>query len=246
MAASYEPIKTKRTFEIIVDLIKEKIFSGEYQSGERLPAERDMAAMVQVSRSAVREAYHTLELLDIVEIRKGTGGGTFIREPSNRSITQSINNLIRLRRISLDDIMETRLVLEKNLADMAMGRITEEDFGKLQSHIDQGFELLRQGKTAHEANIAFHLTLAEVSGNALLVMVYTSVMDLFQLVLKGIGADHEMSHIIAEEHNDILRLMRQGDSNALLDFLDRHIRGSNERLLKISKKYPEFQLDKQK
>ena len=243
MPMTYQPIKTRRTFEIIVDLLKEKIFSGEYQPGDRLPVERDLAEMVQVSRSAVREAYHALELFDIVEIRKGTDGGTFIKEPTHRSITQNISDLIRLRRVSLSDMVETRLVLEKDLAELALQRIKPQDFEKLEGCVTRAFALLKKGVPAHKENIQFHLYLAEVSRNALLLMVYSSVMDLFHLALQSIGADFEMSQIIAEEHREIINLLKKGERDPLLLFLDKHIRGSNDRLLEKSKKYPELDLE---
>ena len=235
MTVDFKPIKTRRTFEEITELIKEKIFSGEFKPGDQLPTERDMAQMVQVSRSAVREAYHALELLGIVQIRKGVDGGTFIREPNNLSITQSINDLLRLRGISLDEMMETRMVLEKDLAAMAIKRITPDGIKKLENCIKESFEVLNQNKPAHRENIKFHLCLAELSGNRLLLMVYNSVMDLFKMVLHSAGANYEMSKIIAEEHQKILFLLKNGEIIQLLSFLDEHIRGSNERLLEISK-----------
>lgn len=238
MSNAFQPIKTKRTFEEIVELLKERIFSGEYQPGDRLPTERDLAQMVQVSRSAVREAYHALELFGIVEIRKGIDGGTFIKEPNHLSITQSINDLIRLQRISLDELMETRMVLEKDLAALAIRRTTPNDFKKLEACIAKSNEVLKQGLPAHKENIKFHLCLAEISRNKLLLMLYSSVMDLFNMVLKSAGADYEMSKVIAKEHQEIIRLLKKGDLKNLLVFLDGHIRGSNQRILEISKGRP--------
>ena len=235
MTSAFKPIRTKRTFEEIVELLKEKIFSGEFQPGDQLPTERDLAQMVQVSRSAVREAYHALELFGIVEIRKGVDGGTYIREPNNHSITQSINDLIRLRRISLDEMMEARVVLEKDLAALAIRRLTPEGLKKLENCIADSFAVLEKGLPAHTENVKFHLCIAELSGNKLLKMVYSSVMDLFTMVLHSAGANYEMSKVIAEEHLEILNLLKDGELKQLLKFLDVHVRGSNERLLEVTK-----------
>ncbi|WP_300465045.1 FCD domain-containing protein [Desulfobacula sp.] len=230
MTAEYQSIKTKRTFEIVVSLLKEKIFSGEKQPGDRLPTERDMARMAEVSRSAVREAYHALEMLGIVEIRKGASGGTFIREPSHDPITQNISNLIRLRRISLSEITETRLLMEKNIAELALKKITPEDFLKLEQCVEDAMDHVKKGIRAREDNIRFHICLAEISRNKLLLTVYSSVMDLFNLLLKE-KASLEMSEIIAQEHKEIIRLLRNGETRPLLDCLDKHIRKASERLV---------------
>ena len=236
MAIPYQPIRMRRTFEVIIDLLKEKIFSGEYHPGDRLPSERELAQLVEVSRSAVREAYHTLEILDIVEVRRGTEGGTFIKEPSHRPLTQSISDLIRLRRISLSDMTEARLMIEKDLATLAVERVSDGDLADLQLWVDRAFEKIRERIPAHEENIRFHIRLSEASHNFLLSMVYSSVMDLLLLTLRTLPASLEASRIIAEEHIRIISLLRDGNLVELLEFLDRHIRGSNKRLLLESEK----------
>ncbi len=238
MSISFQPIKKKRTFEEIVELLKGKIFSGEYQTGDKLPTERDFAQMIKVSRSAVREAYHALELFGIVEIRKGIEGGTFIKEPKHHSITQSINDLMRLRRITLDEMVETRLILEKDLATLTLQRIVQADYNKLENCIAESFEILKKGLPAHHQNIKFHLCLAEIAGNELLLMVYSSVMDLFTIMLQFAGADYEGSKIVAEEHLEIIELLKKGELSNLLNFVGNHIQGSNKRLLEISKGKP--------
>jgi GntR family transcriptional regulator, transcriptional repressor for pyruvate dehydrogenase complex len=236
MSTPYQPIKMRRTFEVIIDLLKEKIFSDEYQPGDRLPSERELSQMIEVSRSAVREAYHALEILDIVEVRRGTEGGTFIKEPTHRPLTQSISDLMRLRKISLSEMTETRRLLEKDLVGLAIERITEKDFVELQGWVDRAFEKINRGVAAHEENVRFHLRLSEASGNRLLSMVYSSVMDLFLLILQTLPANLESSHIIAKEHGQIISLLKNRDLDQLLTLLDRHIKGSNQRLIVQSDK----------
>ena len=240
MAALYQPIKMRRTFEVIIDLLKEKIYSGEYQPGDRLPSERELAPLIAVSRSAVREAYHALEILDVVEVRRGTEGGTFIKELTHRPFTQSISDLLRLRRISLADMTEARLLLEKDLAQLAIERITDEDLEVLHKWVDRAFKKIKSGVPAHEENVRFHLRLSEASGNPLLSMVYSSVMDLFLLTLQTLPAKLKASRIIAEEHLEIISLLQSHNLDKLLEFLDQHIQGSNKRLLKQSKENPVF------
>jgi GntR family transcriptional repressor for pyruvate dehydrogenase complex len=234
METGYQPIKMKRTFEVITDLLKEKIFSGEYEPGDRLPPERELSQMIEVSRSAVREAYHALEMLGIVEVRRGTEGGAFIKEPTHRPITQSIGDLLRLQKIRIEDMTEARLFLEKDLAVLAIQRVREEDLKKLGDWIDMAFDKIKAGIPAHEENVRFHIQLSEISRNPLLTMVYTSLMDLFLLILKMLPADLEASRIIAEEHREVISLLRAGHTDRLLDFLDHHIQGSNNRLVSFS------------
>lgn len=235
MATGYQPIKIKRTFEIVIDLIKEKIFSGEYQIGDRLPTERELSEMIEVSRNAVREAYHALEVIGIVEIRRGTEGGTFICDSTHRPITQTIRDLICLRRIRLDDMVEARMFLEKDIAVLAVERATGKDFEKLEAWQDKAFKQIEAKVPAHKENVGFHLCLAEIARNPILMMVYSSVMDLFLLLLHSIPADLEAATIMAEEHRKIISLLKAGNKEKLLTFMDSHIQGSNKRLMVLSK-----------
>ena len=86
MTVDYKPIKMKRTYEIVADLIKKKIFSSEYQVGDRLPSERDLAELVHVSRNSVREAYHALELSGVVKIRKALRVVPISRTPATNPL----------------------------------------------------------------------------------------------------------------------------------------------------------------
>jgi GntR family transcriptional regulator, transcriptional repressor for pyruvate dehydrogenase complex len=240
MTTEYQPIKMRRTFEVIIDLLKEKIFSGEYQPGDRLPSERELSQMVEVSRSAVREAYHALEILDIVEVRRGTEGGTFIKELSHRPLTQSLTDLMRLQKISLAHMSETRLLLEKDLAGLAMERVTSDSLDELEQWVERARKKIKSGMAAHEENVRFHIRLAEASCNPLLTMVYSSVMDLFLLILRTLPANLESSRIIAEEHVRIIELLKSQDLDQLLALLDHHIQGSNQRLMEQSEGNPFF------
>jgi DNA-binding FadR family transcriptional regulator len=238
MQSDYEPIKAKRTFEIVADLLKKKIFSGEYKVGDRLPSERDLCDLLAVSRSAVREAYHALELSGIVEIRKGNEGGAFIRYPTHKPITQSIRDFILLRKMSLSDMAEARSILEKDLAELAIERLQESDLLLLREKVDQAFEKTARKLPASEENVQFHVRFSEISRNPLLIMVYSSVMDLFILILKSVSPDYRVSHLVAEEHLRIISLLQAGQLKPLLDYMDQHIRESNSRLLEYARKNP--------
>ncbi len=234
MTKNYQPIKVKRTFEIIVDLLKAKIFSGEYQIGDRLPTERELSEMIEVSRNAVREAYHILEVVGVVEVRRGTGGGTFICDSAHRPITQTIRNLILLRQIRLDDMMEARMLLERDIASLAIERATKEDIEKLEVCQEKALRKLKANIPAHSENVDFHFCMANIARNPIITMVYSSVMDLHLLLLQSIPADMEAAVKMAKAHQEIITLIKAGKKEALLAAMDRHNQGSNKTLTALS------------
>lgn len=240
MDVPFKPLKTRRTFELIVEMIKEKIFAGEYCSGDRLPTERDLAEMLEVSRPTVREAYRALELFGIIEVRKGKEGGAFILEPNHASLTRTISDLLRLGRVRLTDLTEARLCLEKDVVELAVGKATPNDIKRLRVWIDKAFEKIQAGIPASEENVAFHLCFAEIAGNPVLLMLLNSVMDLLLLFIKALNTDVETSRQVAQEHYDIVASLEEGDLERLTEVMDRHIRSSNRRLELREKKSPLF------
>jgi len=233
MSTEYRPIKVKKTFEYILDVLREKINSGELKIGDRLPSEREFAEIVQVSRNTVRQAYHVLNLLDIIDIKKGARGGAIIKEPSHRPLTQSLNDLLGLGSMRMEDIAEARLYLEKNIVELVHLRITDGDIKTLYNSAQKSLGLIKVGKPAHQENLNFHFILANIARNPVLKISYSSVLDLMNLIIET-TADLKMSAIIAEEHLEFIDLLQGKDLQVLLNFSENHILGSNKRLLAVS------------
>lgn len=236
----FAPFKVRRIYEVIVDLIKERVFSGEYRPGERLPAERDLAHALGVGRLAVREAYRALELIGIVEIRKGNKGGAFITARDHRTVTETLNDLIRLRQITMHELTQARLVLEKDVAEFAIRRVTLADLARLRACAEGAIAQSRQGLTATEANLRFHVLLGELSGNRVLALMLASTMDLLRLFIQAARPGPGVSLDNATEHLQIVDALRGGDFTVLWPLLEEHILKSNGALVELAKRSPGF------
>ncbi|MEW5722413.1 MAG: FCD domain-containing protein [Thermodesulfobacteriota bacterium] len=238
MAIGFEPLKTKRAFELIVELLKDKIFAGEYRSGDQLPTEREMAEQLQVSRPTVREAYRALELLNIVEIKRGKEGGAFILEPTYHSLSRVLSDLLRLQNVSLDDLTEARLLLEKDILRLAVSMVTDHDLSEIETWITRGVMRLDQGELATQENINFHLRLAEAAGNPILCLALASVMDLLAIFLRALPVNLEISRQVTREHYEILSALKVRDESRLGEVMEKHIRAINVRLSRLGRVGP--------
>lgn len=225
---------------MIVDQIKNRIFAGEYRPGDRLPAEREFAIKLGIGRPAVREAYRALELIGIVEIRKGKQGGAFIVEQDHRLVTQTLGDLIRLRRISLTDLTEARLILEKDVAQLALRRVTSKDIERLRTCVDTAIAQAKRGITATEENLRFHVLLGEMSGNPLLAMMLMSLMDLLRLVIRAVAPKAQVSLEVAQDHLRIIEALQARDFPRLWPVLQNNIRRANKRLMGFAHRSPIF------
>lgn len=169
-------VQKTRVSQDIIDQIRDLITSGRLKPGDRLPAERELAQTLSVSRSAVREAIRALESLGIVVARAGEG--TFVvtppegqgRDPITANLFQTWN--------TQRNLFEVRRVLEPGLAALAARRATPEQIEKLRAILDD-----QKGKVqAHESymreDTAFHYLVAEATGNEILLRVADSLMEL--------------------------------------------------------------------
>ena len=240
MSIQFQPLNEKKNFEKIVDLIKQKVFSGEFRPGDRLPAERDLADALKVSRLSVREAYRSLELFGMLEIRRGNEGGAFIRAPSRSSIVQSVSDLFRLQGITLEEWTEARLLLELDIGRLAMKRADKKDITRLERLIKEAHKKMDAGIPAHEEHIGFHLAFAELAHNPILFTAYNSMMDLLLSNLKALNITLEHSRKATLNHTRIVDALKQKNLEQLSAVIEEHVRQAGGRLMAIAKKSPLF------
>ena len=240
MSTQFEPLDENKKFEKIVTLLKQKILTGEFHQGDRLPSERELSDALRVSRLAVREAYRALQIFGIIEIRRGHQGGAFICVPSSQSIIQSISDLFRFQGISIEEWTEARLIFETDIARLVIKRAKTEDLRRLEQAIEMTEALSKSGKVVHSELIRFHLTLAEMAGNKILYTSYRSMMDLLlsSFLALDVKADHY--HDVASEHRRLLSALKNGDSDTFIDLVAQHVKRAGKNLISIAEKSPLF------
>ncbi len=120
--ALFRPVRSGNAFEETVERLLQAIKLGVVVPGERLPAERDLAARFNVSRVTLREAIRALSEAGYVESRRGRYGGTFIREQLPKSGRTAARKVAREMGSDLEDALVFRYVLETGAAEIAAGR----------------------------------------------------------------------------------------------------------------------------
>jgi DNA-binding GntR family transcriptional regulator len=78
LESSFEPVSSRRTFEEAVEQIAERIKAGDLHLGDRLPSERELAALMRISRPTLREAVKVLAEAGVLVVRRGQSGGIFV------------------------------------------------------------------------------------------------------------------------------------------------------------------------
>ena len=105
-----------RAFEQILGALEAEISAGALEAGDRLPAERELAARYGVSRTSVREAIRVLEAMGIVSVRRGAEHGVVLLQEPGNAFGPVLRLLVALRHVSLDDAIEFRVLVEAGAA----------------------------------------------------------------------------------------------------------------------------------
>jgi GntR family transcriptional regulator, transcriptional repressor for pyruvate dehydrogenase complex len=175
----YKIVRTSRLYEQIIDQIEGSILAGELKAGDQLPAERELAQRFGVSRTAVREAVKALREKGLVEAYSGRG--TFITNGTSQAIRQSLDLMIKIGQPDgCTHLAEVRLILEPEIAALAATRVEDHHLAAMREAIAV-MDGSRQDPDAYiEADLDFHLALAEAAANPLILSLLDSIVGLLR------------------------------------------------------------------
>lgn len=165
-----QPLEPKRLYRQIADQLRTLIGKGEFAVGARLPAERDLAKQLGVSRPSVREALIALEVEGRVEVR--TGSGVYVLDRSRRAtVPEQVLGWGPL------ELIRARRVLEGETAALAATSAKRADRDAIARALDEMREQAARGVMPLDADRAFHLAIVQASGNAVLTETVQGYLD---------------------------------------------------------------------
>ena len=175
----YKVVRTSRLYEQIVQQIEESVLNGKLKPGDQLPAERELAQQLGVSRTAVREAVKTLREKGLVEAYSGRG--TFITDGTSQAARQSFDLMVKIgQQEGSPHLAELRLILEPGIAALAAARAEEDDRAAMREAVSVMDRAQRDPEAYIEADLDFHLALAEAAANPLILSLIDSIVGLLR------------------------------------------------------------------
>jgi len=175
----YKTVRTSRLYEQIVQQIEESILKGALKAGDQLPAERELAQRFGVSRTAVREAVKALREKGLVEAYSGRG--TFITDGTSQAIRQSLGLMVRIGQPNGSiHLAEVRAILEPEIAALAATRIQEQQLALMREAVAVMDQQHDDPDAFIEADLDFHLALAEAAENPLILSLLDSIVGLLR------------------------------------------------------------------
>ena len=216
-----EPLNKTRLYEDIINQIMDSIKSGELKPGDKLPTERDFALQLNVSRTSVREALRSLEILGVITSK--VGSGTYIKEMSLDILMDSFAGILQRNDRLIVELIEVRMLLEVEIAKLAAQRINEEKILSLEKAIRLMEKEIKEGGLGIKGDNAFHNELANAAENLAMTSILNLCGELLNTTriaaLKALGDPK----IGLEHHRQILSAVKEQDSKEAGRLMREHL-----------------------
>jgi GntR family transcriptional repressor for pyruvate dehydrogenase complex len=224
------PIRKKTVPEEIIHELKSHIDSGKITPGSKLPPERELARMLNVSRPSLREALRALSLLGIVENRHGSG--TYLTGSTDRFPLEPFSILLSLSKGALLDILEARKSLEGTVAALAARRRSDDDLQAMDKALGKMQLNVRNYGTYTKYELRFHRAIVEAAGNGvirdLMEKLYRLLIDTRKRVYRY--ASETLSYQDCRNHEVIFEHIKSGDEQMAMKAMTDHLLLFEQRL----------------
>lgn len=185
--------------------IEELILNDTYKIGDKIPTEPELMEMFKVSRNSVREAIQSLIQAGLLEAKQGKG--TFVIAKKRLEV-ELINSLIK---VDSKDISEVRNFLEENIVVLAIKHATEEDLDRIEFSLKNRNNNLDEVKENTEADINFHMSIAQATHNVLLIDLYQYISKYFVTYIASKIEKKESVEEIDKLHKELFLSIKNRD-----------------------------------
>ena len=231
------PVKRANLPAAIADQLRSQIRKGQPGPGEQLPGHRELAAAFSVSVGSVREAISMLVSAGLVETRAGRG--TFVAERRRAEFEAGVYRTVApgppLELKAVEELIEAREVLEAEIAALAAERATPQQIEELKRRAENMERAASDPDDYPDADVEFHLALAEAAGNRFLLHAMTDIRALLKQDME-LGAEAAIRrfgdlHISVTDHRSLVEAIEAGDPQAARRILSKIVRRNRDFVL---------------
>jgi GntR family transcriptional regulator, transcriptional repressor for pyruvate dehydrogenase complex len=213
----------------VVEHVRGLIGNGSLRPGSRLPAERDLAVQLGVSRPTVRAGLRALAAMGIVNTRHGAG--TFISE-TPRLDSEPLSFLAALHGFRREEIFEARRILEVSAAGLAAERATAEQLAAIAEEVADQYASLSDPQAFLLHDIRFHRAVAAASGNPIVASLVEMVSAIFydersKTAARATDQNHQEA---AERHRQIYKAIRARKPDRARALMNEHLQSASAHL----------------
>jgi GntR family transcriptional repressor for pyruvate dehydrogenase complex len=201
----------------LLDLIR----AERLHPGDKLPAERELAAAMHVSRPVLREALRALSIMKVVEIRQGAG--TYITALEPQQLVSHLDFVFSKDPVALAQVIETRRIVEVGNVRLAAERITPDQVAALEVLLGQLRAAVGDPEAFSTLDIAFHNAVCDAAGNFLLAQFMAIIDTLAKVSRERTGASRATRDRALGDHHAIVEALRAQDADEAARAMHLHL-----------------------
>lgn len=236
MPSTAKPADPRRLYQQVADQIRTVIEESHFAPGTRLPAERELAQQLGVSRPSLREALIALEIQGIVETRMGSGVYVCAQPTAAAPEAVALGE-------SPSELMQARAMLEGASVTLAAARLSRSGLERVRACVDAMRQDIRRGHPPIDADRRFHVAIAELTGNSLVARLTGELFDgRHSPISSRMSVRAETPHtweVALAEHEAILRALEARDPQEAAAAMSVHLKASRERWIEQSGSAPD-------
>lgn len=206
----------------VASVLEQQILLGVLPAGTVLPPEVELVGILGVSRTVVRDAVRTLVAKNLLVAKQGRG--TMVAEPSNEAFARAMVAMLARSGLTMGDVMQSRMIIEMFVVEIAAGARTDEDLNALTSSYESLAEAISSGdaEAASEAHAMFHRGILQATHQPALEMMLRPISEIATLTGGASVREGSMRDWELEAHLPILRALEDRDPEAATEAMRAH------------------------
>ncbi|MGD8188422.1 FadR/GntR family transcriptional regulator [Brevibacillus ginsengisoli] len=214
----------RKAYEGILLQIHEIMQRENLRPGDKLPSERDLSEALGAGRSSVREALRALELLGLIETRRGEG--TFLRNYRQNRLIDILGYFILRDAKTKKDLVEMRKILELEAVRLACRRASAKHFEEMERILAVAWERVERGEIPMEEDYQFHRVICRSSRNSVLHRIWAPLIEYSESVRNSSLSREGRARVALEEHREIMLAIREGEEEKAVAHMRAHLDNS--------------------
>lgn len=228
------PVEVPKAAEVLANLLRDRILSGEIAEGETLPPERTLVQQSRLSRASVREALRILKQQGLIVTRPGRGGGSVVARPSADDLVGSLDLYLRGQGWGRENatLLEAREIIEPWCAALAARRRTDADLQVIDGCNARMKQVIEDLPAYLEANLAWHIAVADASHNQLLAAFMHAVSK--AVLMQTDSAEFNSARVrqtAVRAHKRVTEAIRDGNPALAHRRMTTHVHGFGAALM---------------
>ncbi|MEO1254550.1 MAG: FadR/GntR family transcriptional regulator [Bacteroidota bacterium] len=231
---NFSQIVVETPVDKIIRQIRDLITSGQLKPGDRLPSERKLSEKLGVGRTHLRDALRKLEFYGILKTLPQSG--TVVAGMGLPALEGLITDMLGLQRNDFKSLVETRVILETNIAQLAAENRSDDDIIEIGKALDAHRKRIINNQDAVEEDLLFHLKIAEAGKNSVLNSLMLIITpDIMQYFKKHNVCGEGRAELAIEQHEELLQFIVEKNSERAGEAIRAHLKDISEYVKTLKK-----------